>query len=88
MPTLLGLCELPIPATVQGRDFSATILGKEEVDPEMSCLLKVPVPCKRMPAAGRWLLADPSCCRQITGCGRRASRSFGGCGRGPTPTCG
>ena len=57
MPTLLGLCELPIPATVQGRDLSAAILGKEDVDPEMSCLLKVPVPCKRMPHACRWTLA-------------------------------
>jgi len=27
MPTLLGLCDLPIPATVQGRDFSAALEG-------------------------------------------------------------
>ena len=43
MPTLLGLCELPIPSTVQGRDLSAVIAGIADVDPEMSCLLKVPV---------------------------------------------
>jgi arylsulfatase A-like enzyme len=44
MPTLLGLCSLPVPSTVQGRDFSAVVRGTEPVDGEMSALLKVPVP--------------------------------------------
>ncbi|MCB0064612.1 MAG: hypothetical protein KDE19_20960, partial [Caldilineaceae bacterium] len=31
LPTLLGLCELPIPETVEGRDFSGHLAG--EADP-------------------------------------------------------
>jgi arylsulfatase A-like enzyme len=31
MPTLLGLCDLPIPDTVEGRDVSATLDGKGEI---------------------------------------------------------
>ena len=50
MPTLLGLCGLPVPPTVQGRDWSAAVAGTEELDPDMSCLLKVPV---RPPACRR-----------------------------------
>ena len=41
MPTLLGLCGLAVPSTVQGRNFSAIIVGEEDVDPGMSTLLKV-----------------------------------------------
>ena len=44
MPTLLSLCDLPVPPTVQGRDFSRVITGEQPVDPKMSSLLKVPVP--------------------------------------------
>lgn len=44
MPTMLSLCGLPVPSTVQGRDFSQVILGEEPADPNMSTLLKVPVP--------------------------------------------
>ncbi len=29
MPTLLGLCGVPIPSTVEGDDYSRTVLGKE-----------------------------------------------------------
>ncbi|MHB0937669.1 MAG: sulfatase family protein [Armatimonadota bacterium] len=32
MPTLLGLCTVPIPGTVEGCDFSPAIRGEEEVD--------------------------------------------------------
>lgn len=34
MPTLLGLCELPIPDGVQGTDLSPVILGKKKKGPE------------------------------------------------------
>ena len=44
MPTLLSLCDLPVPSTVQGRDFSRVITGEQKVDRNMSSLLKVPVP--------------------------------------------
>ena len=44
MPTLLSLCGLPVPSTVQGRDFSQVITGAQLADPKMSSLLKVPVP--------------------------------------------
>ena len=44
MPTLLSLCNLPVPPTVQGRDFSKIITAKQQPDPNMSSLLKVPVP--------------------------------------------
>jgi len=32
MPTMLGLCGAPIPDSVEGCDFSPTILGEDEVD--------------------------------------------------------
>jgi arylsulfatase A-like enzyme len=35
---------LAVPSTVQGRNFAAIISGEEELDPDMSTLLKVPVP--------------------------------------------
>ena len=44
MPTLLSLCGLPVPSTVQGRDFSRVVTGDQLADPKMSSLLKVPVP--------------------------------------------
>ncbi len=43
MPTLLGLCGLPVPETVQGRDFSPQILGCAPSDPELSAFLSFPV---------------------------------------------
>jgi len=44
MPTLLSLCGLPVPATDEGRDFSAIVRGEAEVDPAMSAFLQVPAP--------------------------------------------
>jgi arylsulfatase A-like enzyme len=34
MPTLLGLCGLPIPATVEGTDYSPTLRGVPQIDPD------------------------------------------------------
>ena len=34
MPTLLGLCGLPVPSGVQGRDWSPTIRGEEQLSGE------------------------------------------------------
>jgi arylsulfatase A-like enzyme len=42
MPTLLGLCDLPIPVTVEGRDFSPVIRGDEDVDGDEAALLMMP----------------------------------------------
>ncbi len=44
MPTLLSLCGLPVPQSVEGRDFSAAIRGEAAVDGEMSAFLQVPAP--------------------------------------------
>jgi arylsulfatase A-like enzyme len=41
MPTLLGGCGLPIPATVEGRDWSAELAGRRPVDPHHDALLLV-----------------------------------------------
>ena len=43
MPTLLGLCELPIPETVQGVDYTGQLLGNEELDVD-GALITCPVP--------------------------------------------
>lgn len=43
MPTLLGLCGLPVPSSVQGKDFSPLIRGEAEPDAETAALLCVPV---------------------------------------------
>ncbi len=43
MPTLLGLCDLPVPATVEGRDVSRRLLGQAPCDPQDAALLAVPV---------------------------------------------
>jgi len=43
MPTLLGLCEIEIPETVEGRDFSRRLLGEALVDPDPSAFLSAPV---------------------------------------------
>ncbi len=43
MPTLLGMCNLPIPETVEGVDYSGQLLGKEELDVE-AALITCPIP--------------------------------------------
>jgi len=42
MPTLLGLCDLAIPATVEGRDFSSLIRGDQEPTGDEAALLVMP----------------------------------------------
>ncbi|MHA1698240.1 MAG: sulfatase family protein [Promethearchaeota archaeon] len=44
MPTLLGLCNLPIPETVQGRDFSKILKGQEPMPPDNPVLITCPAP--------------------------------------------
>jgi arylsulfatase A-like enzyme len=41
MPTLLGLCGLPIPSQVQGLDYSATFLGQSETQRDAAFLFNV-----------------------------------------------
>ena len=43
MPTLLGMCNLPIPETVQGLDYTGQLLGTEELDVK-AALITCPVP--------------------------------------------
>lgn len=43
MPTLLGLCNLKIPNTVEGLDYTNQLLGKEELDVD-GALITCPVP--------------------------------------------
>lgn len=43
MPTLLGLCGIPIPSTVEGTDFSAVVTGAVE-PPENDALIECPQP--------------------------------------------
>ena len=43
MPTLLGLCGLEAPPSVEGRDWSAQIRGEVRTDEEDSALLSLPV---------------------------------------------
>lgn len=43
MPTLLGLCDLEIPKSVEGLDYTNQLLGKEELDVE-GALITCPVP--------------------------------------------
>ena len=42
MPTLLGLCELEIPATVQGQDYSAVLRGEQALSGDEAALLNLP----------------------------------------------
>lgn len=42
MPTLLGLAGLPVPESVQGRDFTRLIAGKEKDAAEPAALLNLP----------------------------------------------
>jgi arylsulfatase A-like enzyme len=41
MPTLLRLCDLPVPGSVEGRDWSAEMTGRRPVDPDSDALLGV-----------------------------------------------
>ncbi|MCF7975939.1 MAG: sulfatase, partial [Phycisphaerae bacterium] len=41
MPTLLGLCDVPIPSQVQGLDYSATFLGQSETQRDAAFLFNV-----------------------------------------------
>ncbi|MBC2603245.1 sulfatase family protein [Puniceicoccus vermicola] len=41
MPTLLHLCDLPVPESVEGRDWSPEIRGTRAVDPEDAALLSI-----------------------------------------------
>ncbi|MCF7957323.1 MAG: sulfatase [Phycisphaerae bacterium] len=41
MPTLLGLCDIAIPPQVQGLDYSATFLGKSQVQRDAAFLFNV-----------------------------------------------
>lgn len=41
MPTLLGLCGAPVPAAVQGRDVSGSLLGKASSRPESVLLQRI-----------------------------------------------
>jgi arylsulfatase A-like enzyme len=34
MPTLLGLCDIPVPATVEGTNYAPTLLGESQADAE------------------------------------------------------
>jgi len=43
MPTLLGLAGLPIPASVQGSDFSRLASGREKTGPDAAAFLNLPV---------------------------------------------
>ncbi len=43
MPTLLGLAGLPVPESVQGKDWTRLIAGREKDAPEPAALLNLPV---------------------------------------------
>ena len=43
MPTLLGMCDLKIPDSVEGQDYSGVILGEENADND-AALIMLPVP--------------------------------------------
>ena len=52
MPTLLSLCGLPIPTTVEGRDFSGIIRGAEAPNPDDAAFLNVHAPYGMFRAQG------------------------------------
>jgi arylsulfatase A-like enzyme len=41
MPTLLGLCDIPIPSQLQGLDYSATFVGKSDTERDAAFLFNV-----------------------------------------------
>ena len=44
MPTLLGLIGLQIPETVEGTDYSATLLGRDSAEPDSAFVAHYPAP--------------------------------------------
>lgn len=46
MPTLLGLAGLRVPGTVEGTDYSATLLGKNSEEPDSAFIAHYPAPGK------------------------------------------
>jgi arylsulfatase A-like enzyme len=44
MPTMLGLCGIAIPASVEGTDFSGLMLGSKATPPSGSAFINLPVP--------------------------------------------
>ncbi len=42
MPTLLGLCESPIPSSVDGKDYSGVLLGRKILGGDEAALLSIP----------------------------------------------
>ncbi|MCE6987561.1 sulfatase [Dyadobacter sp. CY323] len=44
LPTLLGLSDLKIPSTVQGKNYAAILTGKQKVTGEEVALIQLPVP--------------------------------------------
>ena len=44
MPTLLGLCDLPQPDGLQGKDYSKVFKGEQEVGPKDCAILNAPIP--------------------------------------------
>ena len=44
MPTLLGFCDLPVPDTVDGKDFSKILQGRERLAGDEAALLSMPAP--------------------------------------------
>jgi len=44
MPTMLGLCNIPVPGSVEGTDFSGVITGSRPAPRDGSALINLPVP--------------------------------------------
>ena len=44
MPTLLGLCGIPVPGSVEGADFSPVIFGTRSAPRDVSAFISLPVP--------------------------------------------
>ena len=76
MPTLLGLCGLAIPDSVEGADFSGILTGASKAPPDSSAFLNLPVPITE---ARRYGIRGIS-----RTCERRATRM---CGRFMVPGC-
>jgi arylsulfatase A-like enzyme len=48
MPTLLGLCGVPVPAGLDGRDYAPVLLGREPADPASDAVLSCYTPFHQM----------------------------------------
>ena len=44
LPTLLGLTDMPVPGSVEGKDYSAVLTGKQKPSGKEAALIQVPVP--------------------------------------------